>query len=249
MRRDVLNAVNPQLAANAGLWLDCMLRGHGENGAPRRQLIAEAVGMPARALAVYQPAFQRWESSLEGTHTVRRFRTTGRFVTGLGGGGVMEVGLRLHHTYGTPVLPGSGLKGLAAHYFHNEILPRDPSPEAAQFAQTVFGTTKERGFVTFEDSWITPETVTGCLRDDVMTPHEGRYYNGTAGPTGQYDPVPIPFLSIEGTFLVAITCEDRSEAGNQLEQSVLTLLIRALSDWGAGGKTRAGYGRMSLVQG
>ena len=29
---------------------------------------------------------------------------------------MLETGIRLHHTYGLPIIPGSALKGLASHY-------------------------------------------------------------------------------------------------------------------------------------
>src|ERR1700680_515711 len=41
-----------------------------------------------------------------------------RLIVGLGSENVLETGIRLHHTYGLPVIPGSALKGLAAHYCH-----------------------------------------------------------------------------------------------------------------------------------
>ena len=44
--------------------------------------------------------------------------TAGRLIVGLGSENVLETGIRLHHTYGLPIIPGSAFKGLAAHYCH-----------------------------------------------------------------------------------------------------------------------------------
>ena len=82
---------------------------------------------------------------------------------------------------------------------------------------------------------------------DVMTPHEFAYLGGSGAPTGQGNPIPISFLSVQGRFLVAVACEDSGELGTKLALEVMKLIERALLDWGAGGKTRAGYGRMKAI--
>lgn len=41
---------------------------------------------------------------------------TNRVIVGLGGKGMLEVGITLHHLYGFPIIPGSALKGLARAY-------------------------------------------------------------------------------------------------------------------------------------
>jgi CRISPR-associated protein Cmr6 len=46
--------------------------------------------------------------------------TEGRPILGLGIESVLETGLRLHATYGTPLIPGSSLKGLSSHYCAEE---------------------------------------------------------------------------------------------------------------------------------
>ena len=69
--------------------------------------------------ALYRIAFDRWSASLP-TDSIHADLATperdSRLIVGLGSENVLETGIRLHHTYGMPIIPGSALKGLAAHY-------------------------------------------------------------------------------------------------------------------------------------
>jgi hypothetical protein len=88
-----------------------------------------------------------------------------------------------------------------------------------------------------------------------MTPHHTEYYRGTGAPTDFDDPIPHPFISIRGVFLIAVSCDiegdyfDQSatENGKNWENVAFTLLSEALEHWGIGGKTNAGYGRMEKL--
>jgi len=248
-RRDSLVNVNANLAAHAGLWLDSYLSERDAKAVARKRLQQEAKAAMARAGAVYERGFARWKASLEPSHLVKVFETTGRFVTGMGDGGVLETGLTLQHTYGTPVIPGSTIKGVCSHYFVTEVESRieGDKAEAHKFRRLVFGTQKYRGMITFEDAWMLPASLPQALQLDVMTPHEIAYYRGKGAPTGQGDPKPISFLSVQGRFLVAVACENSGELGATLAGEAMKLIERALGDWGAGGKTRAGYGRMKAI--
>jgi hypothetical protein len=84
---------------------------------------------------------------------------------------------------------------------------------------------------------------------DVMTPHHQKYYGEPQGsnehpPTDFDDPVPVSFLSVVGDFLVALSGDVSGEAGQQWADLTFQLLSCALKDWGIGGKTNSGYGRM-----
>jgi len=140
---------------------------------------------------LYQKAFTRWENSLTSTHEwpVSKhacLKTTARVIVGLGDESVLETGLRLHHTYGTPLIPGSSLKGLAAHYCDRvlgqhdlagesalqpvhykwqRLWPTDPRDqktgkpvreELGQYHRTLFGTHEDAGRIIFHDAWICP---------------------------------------------------------------------------------------------
>jgi CRISPR-associated protein Cmr6 len=60
----------------------------------------------------------RWQAMVAGYPGARAFtgRARTRCAVGLGAKGTREVGLRLHHLYGFPIIPGSALKGLARAY-------------------------------------------------------------------------------------------------------------------------------------
>jgi CRISPR-associated protein Cmr6 len=276
------------LAANAGLILNRYLRepqkqsggeqegGAGENAhnnelPARDELLDAAVVSVGRAWDVYRVAFQERQQRIGGA--VRIFRTAGRLIIGLGAGSVLETGLTLNHVYGTPIIPGSALKGLAAHYCSTVWGASDPpfkGPDRddfgtlprvkAQLGQVqegryydfMFGATEEAGFLTFHDAWITPDSLSGSLARDVMTPHHGDYYmkkmqDGRQSAPGDFDdPNPVTFLSVRGEFEVRVSCEgDANDSQKKKWESfALRLAGQALQNWGIGGKTSSGYGVM-----
>jgi CRISPR type III-B/RAMP module RAMP protein Cmr6 len=197
-----------------------------------------------------------------------------RLVIGLGSDSPLEAGLTLNRTYGTPMLPGSALKGLTAHYCDQVVGGRDPQfmrdhrevvvnalgkEESIPIPHEVlFGTGDSAGFITFHDAWISSESLSKRdegLLEDVMTPHHGDYCGGkeyTGGslkgqlipPTDFDSPVPVQFLSLRGAFHFVLTCDDTSTNGRKWLEFTRDLLITALEDWGIGGKTSSGYGRL-----
>jgi CRISPR-associated protein Cmr6 len=228
----------------------------------RRALLDSALravkSAPVREL--YAGAFERWRASFEATnlHRAARLTTANRLVVGLGTENVLEAGLRLHHTYGIPTIPGSALKGLAAHYCHDVWGQRHDAeaPDSSldfrrggRYHSLLFGTTDDAGAIVFHDAWITPESLAGgalCL--DVMTPHHPTWQTNDAAPTDFDSPVPVSFLSMSGTFDVRVswsgpadTLPAQAEAWTEL---AMTLLKAALAERGVGGKTRSGYGRL-----
>jgi len=190
----------------------------------------------------------------------------GRLVIGLGTESVLETGLTLHHTYGTPVIPGTALKGLASHYcdqvwgqadakseFGREIEVLEDGKKrkrCGKYYEILFGTTEDAGHIIFHDAWILPECVSGDTRGlvlDVMTPHHADYYMAqpeSAAPTDFDDPNPVTFLSVAGDFRVAVACDATGEAGKKWAERAMQLVTEALEHWGIGGKTNSGYGRM-----
>ncbi|GAB4418571.1 MAG: hypothetical protein Kow00106_14620 [Anaerolineae bacterium] len=59
--------------------------------------------------------YARWREATAGAKTFLA-RNKSRLIVGLGGKGVLEVGITLHHVTGLPIIPGSALKGLARTY-------------------------------------------------------------------------------------------------------------------------------------
>lgn len=239
------------------------------------KLLDLAIGAQNGAMELYQKAYLRWRRDLEAfpyAMCQAEMGTCGRLIVGLGTPSALETGISLHHTYGVPYLPGTALKGLAAHYCdqvwgwgedgdvrfrkHRERSPDDPA-RGKELAPgdayaVLFGTTEDAGHITFHDAWYIPRSVKSLVRD-VMTPHHMAYYgekNGAA-PTDFDEPNPVSFLSVNGSFLLAVSCdlEPKETAGRQWAELALTLLSQALEEWGIGGKTSSGYGRLRKTSG
>ena len=180
-------------------------------------------------------------------------KIVGRVATGLGAARVLENGLAWHRAYGVPILPGSGLKGLATRVardrlapdriVNNQAVPGEPRwAKAGEFYRAFFGATDEAGGIHFFDAL--PHSGQWKLVNDVLTPHHRDYYGGVAdaAPADWDSPVPISFLSVEGTFQIAL-------AGTPGAPDVAWNILRTgLKDEGFGAKTSSGYGRAQEVQ-
>lgn len=167
----------------------------------------------------------------------------GRLVTGLGDRGVFEWGLRLHHTYGMPLIPGSSLKGVVASLAQSlrdkaVAVGQDDGP-MRDMQEALFGSTEAAGMVVFHDAWWVPtqSCPTPFVRD-VMTPHHLAYGSRDDRPAADWDdPTPVSFVAVRGRFFFAVEASDKDLAGLAMQ-----LLQRALTVHGVGAKTRAGYG-------
>lgn len=94
----------------------------------------------------YQAAYKRWKEALDlqGSATIR-VTLKSRLLIGHGNPSAVEVGLTVHHTWGTPILPGSSLKGILHHaltrrygpepesWVHHPLDEAHPEPERADF--------------------------------------------------------------------------------------------------------------------
>ena len=232
--------------AHAGLVLSRYFSGGDEKA--KQLLLSDAKKAVTSARDSYTPVFTRREQGLTPPEfETFKVKTRGRFAVGLGIESPIEVGLRLHHTYGTPIIPGSALKGVASHYC-SEIWGTDATFKLGGEAHSVlFGTTAKAGAITFEDAWMLPEDLDKAFELDVMTPHHSKYYTGadaTREPTDFDMPVPVPFLSIRGRFHVALGVEPGAESWGALAKG---LIKESLQMSGVGAKTRAGYGRFVVV--
>lgn len=243
--------------ANASLIMDRYLRApfkDAEYKNARRELHQSMQESLTRSKIPYEGAFNRYKNSIPDSSQRADFKTLRglRMILGLGNENVLETGLTLHHTYGTPMIPGTALKGLAAHYCDQVWGAKDERFKRDQeYHKALFGTTDDAGHIIFHDAWITPETLEGSLRPDVMTPHHGDYYSekneGAAAPTDFDDPNPVTFLSVVGTFHIAVSCDIPEE--KDWTSFVFDLLADALHKWGIGGKTSSGYGRLEQIAG
>lgn len=289
--REKIETVALGSATHPGLVLDRYLPNHDSDSAAKRRLMEFGVRALRNLAPLHQQVYKQRLAWFEGlaspnAKTVRQacsfsLRTAGdqRLVIGMGRATPLEVGLTLHRTYGFPVLPGSALKGLAAHYCDSQAnddatlieLRRVVTCETSVSARTgeqyrtLFGDTENTGFIVFHDAWMEPigNHPFDGLHRDVMTPHHGDYYmedryetanaidasvralDGTIVPARSFDdPFPVPFLSIAGSFHFVLECMDSSESGKRWLDWSIGLLQAALYDWGIGGKTTSGYGRL-----
>jgi CRISPR-associated protein Cmr6 len=270
MRQAVVNlAEGRRRGTHPGLILQRYLV-RQQNPEERRKLL-DAARESARSKslrAVYAEAYRQWERSFNGGRPFRseRLATAGRLIVGLGSENVLETGLRLHHTYGVPIIPGSALKGLASHYCDEiwgqrhlgDNAPQDnkrfrrkrPADELeGDYHRLLFGTTEDGGVITFHDAWIVPESLAdGALRLDVMTPHHPKWQTNEAPPTDFDSPVPVTFLSVAGTFDVRISWSGPAhtppEKAKGWTDFAMEILREALAEWGVGAKTSSGYGRL-----
>lgn len=240
-------------AAHAGLvgarYLKYPVKDKDKHPGHRRALLITMQEAQKETARLYTAAFDRYKASHVAPCVSAEFQTKNRLIIGLGNENVLETGITLHHTYGTPIIPGTALKGLTAHYCDRVCCVQgdDQFRKGGDYYTAIFGTSDDSGHFIFHDAWITPETLvngSGLLLD-VMTPHHGEYYSAeNEDPTDFDEPNPITFLSVSGTFHVAVSCDVAGEEGEKWTAFVFKILTHALGEWGVGGKTSAGYGKL-----
>ncbi len=251
--RNNLDNMDLKEAAHAGLILQRYLKVQKSDQSGNEAIeewenhFETAIHASSAAGKIYKNALHRWEKSFshEKAHAGAIFKTENRLVCGLGIASPTETGLTLHHTYGIPYIPGSSLKGLASNYCISVLSKTDPSfAQGGETFNILFGDTESEGHITFHDGWIRPR---GTIHKDILTPHHSDY-NGTEGakasPSDFDAPVPVSFLSVSGEFLIVLTCDDATDNGKAWSELAAQILTKALQEWGVGGKTSSGYGRL-----
>ncbi|RLC85760.1 MAG: type III-B CRISPR module RAMP protein Cmr6 [Chloroflexi bacterium] len=177
-------------------------------------------------------------------------QTDWRFITGLGRKGPLEVGFTFHRIYGFPIIPGSGLKGLARAYAYFALLEAAPDSKAEENPDfiAIFGRAPERGedestasaggAVFFEAIPLdNPD-----LELDIMNPHYPDYYTGQDAPTDGQNPKPVFFLTVKPGVRFAFAVGWRGEPNPEAHALAVEWLKKGLEKLGAGAKTGAGYG-------
>jgi CRISPR-associated protein Cmr6 len=153
----------------------------------------------------YRIAYDRWKASLEGSGCCcKEIRLASRLLVGHGNGSATEVGLSVHHTWGVPVIPGSALKGLCAHYTAATYGRHDARNERSPFSGPGWDKNRRRievppgdyyralfgapdapgaassvGLVIFHDALYVPGGGEGAdtpFAVDVLTVHQRGYY-------------------------------------------------------------------------
>jgi CRISPR-associated protein Cmr6 len=255
MRRAIVNLRDERRRSqHPGLILARYLAEQNDEGRDKRELLAAArdASRDQSLIALYRRAYERWRVGLTGDKVEADLQTPPftRLIVGLGAKGVIEAGLRLHHTYGTPLIPGSALKGLTEHYCHDVYGTVDEQYQRGNaYHNLLFGTTDDSGVIRFEDAWMHPDSLGSRdqgLLADVMTPHHQKWQtDDNVAPTDFDSPIPVPFVSVAGRFHVAVCWQgpDHPQAEAWTDRA-MELLQAALAEWGIGGKTSSGYGRL-----
>jgi len=168
-----------------------------------------------------------------------------RLVVGLGGASVYETSMTLHHLYGFPYIPASGIKGMVNAYVHTQVADNDKNDDDIK---RIFGTQEQAGKIIFYDALPkTPPTI----KPDVMNPHYTPYYqpkSKTEYPADYHKPVPVNFLTVTDTtfsFTIGVRKGIDENQRKHLLETTQKWLKGALEEQGIGAKTAVGYGYMS----
>lgn len=196
----------------------------------------------------YSRAYDRW---LAYTSDPKRFAALvlniqTRLLIGLSGGGMLETGCAIHHSYGVPYIPGSSIKGILTNHVRRRSDFGDQQKAACDL---LFGTAADpdsdhpdgrAGLFSFHDAWWVPNSAKTPLVQDVVTTHHPDYYghNGETAATDFDSPVPNAQIGVQGSFLFTL---EGPEAWLELG---IEMLKDALEHQGIGAKTRSGYGLM-----
>ena len=214
-------------------------------------------------------------------------RATAPFTTGLGNEHPLENGFAFLNPYGLPYLPGSGVKGVLrqaarelaggdwgnAHGWRGDdeksfSVVIQKKTVALSMGDVLFGReTRDgdaehvRGVLSFWD--VIPEIKGENLHVEIMTPHQGHYYqwkkdrNGNPieeSPHESRPPIPIPFLTVPpgSGFAFHVVCDlarlhrlAPALAQDDRWKTLLTAAFEHAFEWlGFGAKTAVGYGAM-----
>lgn len=258
-QRNVLYNKKPGSSPHAGLWLDKFLTDQTEEG-KKDEKASQAKAKLIKELSDikvpdgYRDAFVRRKqlfTDLKEKKLANYCDATveGRMIIGLGQKGSAEAGLALEHTWGVPMIPGSALKGLTMAAAHLLLEDEAWRKGVGHSLKTLGGTTERIGSVIFHDAWWIPEQDKLPIHPDVMTVHHPDYYkDGNKAPSDMDSPIPIPFASVTGKYLVVVerTFPLKAEEQKDVLEAALYILKLGLAHLGIGAKTNAGYGRMTL---
>lgn len=275
--RDVLRGLYVGRCSHLGLAYDVWApveEGTGKVGDAHRQEWLEGL-CRIKLDPSYADAYRRWEESFVADGLCQPVETTSRLLVGHGNPSGTDVGLTVHHTWGVPMIPGSALAGVLAHYVDAELAgPRAGwarEPERARWrgptyrdgvvveapgdryaclfgAPELAGDRGARGLVTFCDALWVPEPERGRSPwvQDVLTVHQKAYYGGQgAVPPTDHDD-PTPVSFLGVGKGVQFLLALCGPA--EWTAVAMSLLLDALAWRGVGGKTSAGYGRLRAVE-
>ena len=169
----------------------------------------------------------------------------GRLIVNQAGGILENAGLCLHRHFGDPYIPGSALKGLARHAAWLEWNAAEGAEKErlAQQIRRVFGDAQRSGCVAFLDA--VPEGKPTLVVDIVNCHHPDYYAGKRPEATDNENPNPQFFPAVETGVLFRFTLVPLRNCGEEREPLLAQAkvwLLEALTVYGAGAKTAAGYG-------
>lgn len=237
--------------AHPGLLLQRGLVEHDENTQDVKTKHIERV-CASDVSDFYRSAYRRWEVATGDETRFRSVRLTiaTRLFIGLTGGGMLETGCAISHSYGTPYIPGSSVKGIVASHVRDRLggdgralcneLFGAPAPNDDDEDTDVQddGPADLAGLIGFHDAWWAPDSADRPLVQEIVTTHHHEYYGEEgAVPATDFDsPIPNAQVAVQGAFLFVI------EGPTDWLEPVERMLVSALTTRGAGARTRAGYG-------
>lgn len=224
-----------QVGNHAGLALQRLLAVQGDTEAKSRKELLKSIEK-TQVGETYKLAFERWKEALKHQDAVFIEATTlTPLAIGLGNASPIENGLSTHHTYGTPYLPGSVIKGLmvraARHYGLDE-----------KQQEILFGTTQNAAHLVYWDGWLDPSSKQPFQKDVITVHHQSYYQGGNQWPTDFDDPNPVSFLSVKPGTKFCLALSSSSENASDWVYRAAEILKWSLENLGLGGKTNAGYG-------
>ncbi len=192
-----------------------------------------------------------------------------RLAINLGRSSVYETSYIFHRNYSIPYIPGSAIKGVARHWSMQKFSDDKHHPVELDRALEngenqdikagditfsdlikIFGSKKERGNVIFFDALpyfddLDKANKVNVSVLDVINVHYPSYYQSGKVPGDWDNPNPVFFLAIEKgiKFRFALASKNRD-----LAVKARALLEEAISKFGVGAKSSAGYGYFKAVQ-
>ncbi|KSU48688.1 hypothetical protein AS033_10170 [Exiguobacterium indicum] len=167
-------------------------------------------------------------------------------------GHVTENGLKIHPTYGVPMVPGSSIKGAIRSWALRNL------EGGADFVELLFGTGSDgeeahRGIIEFDDLLFADASI----QPDILTPHYQRYTSsgGEGEPTDSGSPIPVSFYRVKADrpakLVVRFSRRFKSRLAKvgydpELFSLYFPDVLKGALTHGLGAKTAVGYGSFTV---
>ena len=207
-------------------------------------------------IRLYKHALKQWRQIVEREKDVVCFEmeVVSPLIVGKGDQNVHEFGITLQLPWGTPVIPGSSVKGVLSSFAHEQGGVDWQKSTLAQYSGELslimFGGVTEKqeefaGGLDFYDAWWVPSSGNRPFVEDIINAHHKSYYSdGKSWPHGMESPNPVKFIVTKPgeRFFFAV------KGAENWRNLAKEMLILAAAQYGFGAKTRVGYGRMEYVK-